>query len=171
VPVQACNGTSLLYFTHQLEIFLEKRKILPYFESNPGCSNLQPTQATAPLLNMENGKTHQYLKKLDRAVTSGSASPLPSMLFASCSNNAGSMLISVMYADTNTLILTCGGRISEHATLHTHCALCTGIATTEDLVDRRGATPQCEVDVPILCFVIYLWHHIAISAPSIDTKR
>jgi hypothetical protein len=103
-------------------------------------------------------------------VTSGSASPLPSMLFASCSNSAGSMLISVMYADTNTLILTCGAG-SQNTQHFTHCTLCTGIASTEDLVGRRAATPQCEVDVPILCFVIYLWYHTAISAPSIDTKR
>jgi hypothetical protein len=103
-------------------------------------------------------------------VTSGSASPLPSMLFASCSNSAGSMLISVMYAYTNTLILTCG--VGYQDTQHfTHCTLCSGVATTDDVVFGRAATPQCKAEVPILCFVIYLWQPIVISAPSIDTKR
>jgi hypothetical protein len=101
---------------------------------------------------------------------SGSASPLPWMLFASCSNSAGSMLISVTYADTNTLILTCGAG-SQDTQHFKNCALCSGIGTTDDVVVGRAAIPQCKVEVPILRFVIYLWQHIVISAPSIDTKR
>ena len=133
-PPSLPGGNNLRY---QLETFFEKKKILLVLWIEP--QMFQSTAYSSYSSVVKRGKkTYQYLKKLDRAVRSGSASPLPSMLFASCSNSAGSMLISVMYAEhKHTDPHLWGQDLSTHNTSQTNpVRRVQGIATTDEFGRR-----------------------------------
>jgi hypothetical protein len=56
--------------------------------------------------------------------------------------------LSVMYADTNAPIITCGAGFQGTQHL-TNCALHSGVAATDDLVISSATKPQCKVDISI----------------------